>query len=143
MVCSSKECEYLEHTLEKIDKIAIPSLARGTTSFLVLCSTRNSTVAKLVRPTTTFLLTPEQLEMMHDATTPPMASRRSSVSSFDDEYIEFFLAKTYVPLSNLPTPPLSSHSNNNLHQDYPEDILAPGEILDPNLLGMYFPRFFI
>jgi hypothetical protein len=59
------------------------------------------------------------------------SSRSGSDSSFDDS---FFL-KTYVPLSNLPTPPLG-YSSNSTRQQSPE-VLNPGEALDPELLGKY------
>ncbi|KAE8447759.1 hypothetical protein EG329_010153 [Mollisiaceae sp. DMI_Dod_QoI] len=70
-------------------------------------------------------------KMVKDTMTPPMARSRSSSesSSFDESY--FF--KTYVPLSSLPTPPLS-HSRNNSRQQSPE-AFSPDEILDPDLLG--------
>jgi hypothetical protein len=62
--------------------------------------------------------------------TPPMAStdRRPS----DDSYIHSYFSKTYEPLSNLPTPPLSAHSNG---QVTPPLELNDG--LDPTLLGTY------
>lgn len=69
--------------------------------------------------------------------TPPMASRSrsSSDASFDDAYFEDYFSKTYVPLSNLPTPPPSSHSNQASRQQSPDDFLPVGEVLDPDLLG--------
>ncbi|PVH82636.1 hypothetical protein DL98DRAFT_586234 [Cadophora sp. DSE1049] len=68
-----------------------------------------------------------------DSMTPPMASRsRSSCSSFDEES---YFSKTYVPLSSLPTPPPSSHSNTSSRQQSPDVFSSPGEILDPELLG--------
>ncbi|KAF4636578.1 hypothetical protein G7Y89_g1505 [Cudoniella acicularis] len=74
---------------------------------------------------------------MHESMTPPMASRSrsSSSASFDESYFESYFSKTYVPLSNLPTPPLSSHSNPSSRQRSPENFLSVGEVLDPNLLG--------
>ncbi|RDL33611.1 Uncharacterized protein BP5553_07979 [Venustampulla echinocandica] len=69
---------------------------------------------------------------MDDLMTPPMTSRSrsSSTSSFDESY--FF--KTYVPLSNLPTPPPSSHSNSSC-PPAPGNLLFLGETLDHDLLG--------
>ncbi|KAL2061947.1 hypothetical protein VTL71DRAFT_7325 [Oculimacula yallundae] len=71
-----------------------------------------------------------------EAMTPPMAFRSrsssvSSTSSFDESYF----SKTYVPLSSLPTPPPSSHSNLSSRQQSPDSFSSPGEILDPELLG--------
>ncbi|KAG9229419.1 hypothetical protein BJ875DRAFT_445979 [Amylocarpus encephaloides] len=63
-----------------------------------------------------------------------MTSRSRSLSldsSVDDEY--FF--KTYVPLSNLPTPPLGSSSNPASRRQSAEVFLTQGEILDADLLG--------
>ncbi|CZR62298.1 uncharacterized protein PAC_12195 [Phialocephala subalpina] len=60
--------------------------------------------------------------------TPPMA-RCPSTSSFTESYF----TKTYVPLSSLPTPPLS-HSRNNSRQQSPE-AFSPGQVLDPELFG--------
>lgn len=59
-------------------------------------------------------------------------SRRSSIDSLDDEYFD----KTYVPLSNLPTPPLSSNSNASSRRASYEDGFAGAEYLNPNLLGV-------
>ncbi len=72
-------------------------------------------------------------KVVEDAMTPPMGSRSrsSSVSSFDDES---YFSKTYVPLSSLPTPPLSAHSNHS-RQQTSESLFSPEEILDPELLG--------
>jgi hypothetical protein len=70
--------------------------------------------------------------------TLPMASqsRSSSLSSsFDDSYF----SKTYIPLSSLPTPPLSSHSNPSTRQQSPEALFSPGETPNPKLLGTSFP----
>ncbi|KAH6673791.1 hypothetical protein B0J14DRAFT_56851 [Halenospora varia] len=74
---------------------------------------------------------------MGKSLTPPMASRSrsSSDASFDDAYFEDYFSKTYVPLSSLPTPPPSSHSNQGSRQQSPEDFLPVGEVLDPDLLG--------
>ncbi|KAG0649081.1 hypothetical protein D0Z07_4375 [Hyphodiscus hymeniophilus] len=66
----------------------------------------------------------------------PMASSRSrsnsvsSDSSLDEDY--FF--RTYVPLSNLPTPPLTFSSNDSSYQLSP-DLFPQDEYLDPKLLG--------
>ncbi len=49
---------------------------------------------------------------------------------FDDEYF----ARTYRPLSNLPTPPPSSR-NTSVFQS-PQSSLGDGEKLDPSLFGM-------
>ncbi|KAK0129080.1 hypothetical protein ONS95_001021 [Cadophora gregata] len=69
-----------------------------------------------------------------DYMTPPMTtrSRSSSCSSFDEES---YFSKTYVPLSSLPTPPPSLHSNISSRQQSPDIFSSPGEILDPELLG--------
>lgn len=56
-------------------------------------------------------------------------SRSGSESSFDDS---FFL-KTYIPLSNLPTPPLSYTRNHTRQQSL--EFVLPGEDLDHELLG--------
>lgn len=71
---------------------------------------------------------------MGNSMTPPMAtrSRNSSVSSFDEAYF----SKTYVPLSNLPTPPLSSHSNDSTQVQPAEELFSPEEYLDPQLIGI-------
>ena len=70
--------------------------------------------------------------------TPPMPSRArtSSESSFDESYF----SKTYVPLSSLPTPPLSSHSNVSSRLQCPDVLFSAGEVLDPELLGKIFPQ---
>ncbi|PQE31216.1 cyclin protein [Rutstroemia sp. NJR-2017a WRK4] len=65
-----------------------------------------------------------------------MASRKrsssiSSVESFDSDFFE----QTYVPLSNLPTPPLSSHSHDITAEQSPVSLFSSDEILDPELLG--------
>jgi hypothetical protein len=69
--------------------------------------------------------------------TPPMTStsrsRSSSISSFDD-FDEDYFSKTYVPLSSLPTPPPSSHSNNSCQQ-LPESLVDCEHVLEPELLG--------
>jgi len=77
---------------------------------------------------------------MNDTMTPPMASR-SGTSSLSSSFDESYFSKTYVPLSNLPTPPLSLHSNASTRQQSPEALFSPGEIQDPELLGTSFPRF--
>ncbi|TVY40055.1 hypothetical protein LOCC1_G005212 [Lachnellula occidentalis] len=59
--------------------------------------------------------------------------RRSSASSFDDAFIESYLSKTYIPLSNLPTPPPTSHSNSSTHKQ--PSFLTSGEIHNPKFLG--------
>ncbi|KAF8859072.1 hypothetical protein BDZ45DRAFT_590241 [Acephala macrosclerotiorum] len=56
-------------------------------------------------------------------------TRDPSSSSSDSPYF----TKTYVPLSSLPTPPLS-HSRTNSRQQTPE-AFSPGQILDPELFG--------
>jgi hypothetical protein len=59
-----------------------------------------------------------------------MASRSSSsASSFDDSY--FY--QNYVPLSNLPTPPLMYSNTSTSRQ--PSESLFPNEPLSPALLG--------
>ncbi|KAL3418315.1 hypothetical protein PVAG01_10031 [Phlyctema vagabunda] len=74
---------------------------------------------------------------MKSSLTPPMApSERnmsiSSVDSFDEEY---FL-KTYVPLSNLPTPPLSAQSSSSSGRiETPKSLNLSFDELDPDLLG--------
>ncbi|KAE9363670.1 hypothetical protein N431DRAFT_448250 [Stipitochalara longipes BDJ] len=72
--------------------------------------------------------------IMNNAMTPPMASRSRS-SSLSSSFDESYFSKTYVPLSSLPTPPLSSHSNSSTRQQSPEAFFSPGEISDPDLLG--------
>ncbi|TVY75565.1 hypothetical protein LSUE1_G007335 [Lachnellula suecica] len=63
-------------------------------------------------------------------------SRSSSASSFDDAYIDSYFSKTYVPLSNLPTPPPSSHSHTNTSSTHsPNEVLASGELLNSDLMG--------
>lgn len=49
-------------------------------------------------------------------TTPPVTPM--DYDSADDSYIEdsYFL-KTYVPLSSLPTPPMTSHSNGSFAEE--------------------------
>ncbi|KAH8597144.1 hypothetical protein B0O99DRAFT_508464 [Bisporella sp. PMI_857] len=61
---------------------------------------------------------------------PPLSShsRDSSSSSFEDSY--FY--RPYKPLSNLPTPPLTSASTTR--QTSPE-VLFPGQTIDPQLFG--------
>ncbi|KAB8290064.1 hypothetical protein EYC80_010390 [Monilinia laxa] len=73
--------------------------------------------------------------------TPPlsMSSRKrssstssiSSMESFDSDFFE----QTYVPLSNLPTPPLSSHSYDTTAAPSPISLFSSDEILDPEFLG--------
>ncbi|KAL5316865.1 hypothetical protein ACEPPN_015917 [Leptodophora sp. 'Broadleaf-Isolate-01'] len=71
-----------------------------------------------------------------DSITPPMTSRsRSSSVSSSSSFDESYFSKTYVPLSSLPTPPPSSHSNTSSRQQSPDTFSSPGEILDPELLG--------
>lgn len=66
--------------------------------------------------------------------TPPI-NRSPSDSSFNDSYFD----KTYVPLSSLPTPPLS-HSRSNSRQQSPASF-SSDDVLDPELIGTIFPRF--
>jgi hypothetical protein len=67
---------------------------------------------------------------------PPLSSRSRS-SSLDSAFDEEYFSKTYVPLSNLPTPPTSSHSNVlGVTQDI-GDVLLYRENLDPDLIGMH------
>jgi hypothetical protein len=56
-------------------------------------------------------------------------SRRLSIDSLDEEYFD----KTYVPLSNLPTPPMSNASSRRA--SYEDGFVAHQECLNPNLLG--------
>jgi hypothetical protein len=79
-------------------------------------------------------------KVVNDTMTPPMASR-SGASSLSSSIDESYFSKTYVPLSSLPTPPLSSHSNASTRQQSPDALFSPGEIPDPELLGISFPRF--
>lgn len=51
----------------------------------------------------------------------------------DDSDYDSYLSKPYVPLSNLPTPPNSSHSYDGTRQYGP--ALEVDESLDPDLLG--------
>ncbi|KAM3077238.1 hypothetical protein ACMFMG_003298 [Clarireedia jacksonii] len=65
-----------------------------------------------------------------------MASRKrsssiSSIESFDSDFFE----QTYVPLSNLPTPPLSSHSHDITAEQSPVSFFSSDEILDPEFQG--------
>jgi hypothetical protein len=84
----------------------------------------------------------------NDTMTPPMTSscprsRSSSVSSVSSFDSEAYFSKTYVPLSSLPTPPMSSHSN-SFSQQLPEALFSTEQILDPELLGMSLDfRFWI
>lgn len=70
--------------------------------------------------------------------TPPMAfcahSSSPSSSCSDDDEEEAYFAKTYVPLSSLPTPP---PSNDSTRQQSPEMCFSfsSEETLDPGLLG--------
>jgi hypothetical protein len=63
-------------------------------------------------------------------------SRTSSISSLDD-FDESYFYQNYVPLSSLPTPPLS-YSTNTSRQQSPESLF-PGETLDAALLGIAPP----
>jgi hypothetical protein len=66
----------------------------------------------------------------------PPESCPSSFSDYedDDDFDDDYFFKTYVPLSNLPTPPLSSRSATAPKQ-FPRHLLIE-EDLDPELLGM-------
>jgi hypothetical protein len=79
-----------------------------------------------------FLRLPPTMAPSFSSTTPPMAStdRRDSCDSYDSDS---YFSKTYVPLSNLPTPPLSFHSSNSSRDTIP--ILDLHGDLDPSLLG--------
>ncbi|ESZ91635.1 hypothetical protein SBOR_7997 [Sclerotinia borealis F-4128] len=75
---------------------------------------------------------------MNPTMTPPlsMSSRKrsssiSSIESFDSDFFD----QTYVPLSNLPTPPLSSHSYDTTAAQSPISLFSPDEILDSEFLG--------
>lgn len=80
--------------------------------------------------------------MMNPTMTPPLSmsprkrsssiSSNSSVESFDSDFFE----QTYVPLSNLPTPPLSSHSYDTTAAQSPISLFSSDEILDPEFLGV-------
>ncbi|KAI9639950.1 hypothetical protein NHQ30_011680 [Ciborinia camelliae] len=76
--------------------------------------------------------------IMNPTMTPPlsMSSRKrsssiSSIESFDSDFFE----QTYVPLSNLPTPPLSSHSYDTTAAQSPISLFSSDEILYPEFLG--------
>jgi hypothetical protein len=101
------------------------------TLFLLFKNNMTSSISVLRRTskTTNIIMNADQ------SFTSPMAtrSRSSSVDSFDEEYF----SKTYVPLSSLPTPPPSSHSNASTRQTTPETLFSPTEYLDPRLLGKY------
>lgn len=75
---------------------------------------------------------------MNPTMSPPlsMSSRKrsssiSSIESFDSDFFD----QTYVPLSNLPTPPLSSHSYDNTAAHSPISLFSSDEILDSEVLG--------
>jgi hypothetical protein len=72
------------------------------------------------------------MEHSFPAAIPPMASedRCSPDDVYDDN--SYFL-QTYIPLSNLPTPPLSSHSD-KCPEEYPSK-LSVDEGLNSTLLG--------
>ncbi|QSZ35665.1 hypothetical protein DSL72_006787 [Monilinia vaccinii-corymbosi] len=59
------------------------------------------------------------------------SSSASSVESFDSD----FFHQTYVPLSNLPTPPLSSHPYDTAAAQSPISLFGSDEILAPEFLG--------
>ncbi|KAF7916424.1 uncharacterized protein EAE98_010724 [Botrytis deweyae] len=75
---------------------------------------------------------------MNPTMSPPLSmssrKRSSSISSFDSFDSDFF-EQTYVPLSNLPTPPLSSHSYDTTAAQSPISLFSSDEILDPDYLG--------
>lgn len=64
-----------------------------------------------------------------EASIPRVLSRSSSCSSFDDSY--FYL--NYVPLSNLPTPPLV-YSNSTTRRPS-QELFFPDDSLSPALRG--------
>ncbi|RDW79647.1 hypothetical protein BP6252_04285 [Coleophoma cylindrospora] len=74
---------------------------------------------------------------MTSTMTPPMASFGLKRSPSEDSLDEAYFLKTYVPLSNLPTPPLScfSDSSSEKRHSLPEVLHASAEHLDPDLLG--------
>lgn len=57
---------------------------------------------------------------------------RDDGSDFDVDEEDYF-ARTYQPLSNLPTPPPSSRGSSA--SDSPQSLLEDGERLNPALLG--------
>ncbi|TAQ89970.1 hypothetical protein B7494_g1700 [Chlorociboria aeruginascens] len=61
-------------------------------------------------------------------------SSSSSIASLSSTSSSYF-SKTYVPLSNLPTPPPSSHSQASSRQHTPSSSISPQELLAPELLG--------
>jgi hypothetical protein len=67
------------------------------------------------------------------ATNVPIVRSRSSscASSFD----ESFFYQNYVPLSNLPTPPLGCSSATTSRPT--SDLIIADELLDPALFGNY------
>jgi len=68
--------------------------------------------------------------------TTPMASRsRSASCSSDSSVDEAYFFKTYIPLSNLPTPPSGFLSDETSQQHTPECLHSLDEPLDPELLG--------
>lgn len=65
-----------------------------------------------------------------------MAHQNKDYSDSEEEWdFEAYFSKPYVPLSNLPTPPLSAHSSTSSRQTTPDFDFDDVEDLDPELLG--------
>ena len=65
--------------------------------------------------------------------TPPMAEKASSRSpSVESDFDESYFERTYVPLSNLPTPPLS-HPYDRV--PVADTLCSVDEYRNPELLG--------
>ncbi|KAK4126213.1 hypothetical protein N657DRAFT_679186 [Parathielavia appendiculata] len=62
-----------------------------------------------------------------------MATHSPDFSDDEFEFVEEYFSRTYQPLSNLPTPPPSSHES--LANQSPEALLEDGGLLDSALLG--------
>lgn len=65
---------------------------------------------------------------------PRSLRQNSSNDALDEEYFD----KTYVPLSSLPTPPLSYNSNASSRRVSYEHGYGHAEYLNPNLLGKLY-----
>lgn len=73
--------------------------------------------------------TPAEDRVFHNDRNDCMMDDDDSDFEFDEEYF----ARTYQPLSNLPTPPPSSR-NSSVPQS-PRSLVDNGELLDSELLG--------
>ena len=71
---------------------------------------------------------------------PPAATMGRPVHDFSDDEFDFdeYFASTYRPLSNLPTPPLSS--KNSFTSQSPQSLVDEGEPVESALLGMSRPE---